>query len=235
MNIVTRFESYSNGAADNVVKAEAMLKKGIKTTYREGFDILFKAFVSGENRLNLRKDLGLNSCERDLAKLYAKYFLKILDMHEGYSFKQVKNCAHQLITDAWLGGLLFRKYKVNFEDRNGVLMATVKRGSKDKYEFQMHDEYEVAMFMITLVSLIGSDPADEEDISFYRDYIYNEYEKLLHMEKPEIYTESMDYGLKYMLKAEEIHAEAKESRKKAEAQKAEKTAKSAKIIQYRVG
>ena len=130
----------------------------------------------------------------------------------------------------------FRRYTVKFEDRNGVLKAVVKRGSKDKYEFLMHDEYEVAMFMITLLSLIGSDPADEEDILFYRDYIYNEYEKLLRMEKPEIFTESMDFGLKYMLKAEEIHSEeAREMQERARESESRKAVKSVKIIQYRVG
>ena len=233
MCTVDRYIAYSDGASENVKKVEEMIRKGAVISRCEGFDVMFKAFVSGENRINLRKDLGISIFDRDLAKFYAKFFMKMLDFREGYSFQMVKSFTRQLLREAWLGGLLRRKYSVRFDDKNGVLRAIVHRGSKDTYEFLLHNKREVIIYAIAMISVIGSD--DEiEDFEFFCEYIYNEYQKLDTGIKPEVYTDKLDRGLKYMLRADKIRRSAN-AVKSAMAERERDTESKSKIIQYRVG
>ncbi len=192
----TLFDIYRISAKQCIRKVNDYISNEVLLSRREKFDYLFKVYSCGS--LADAKKVDATSADKVLAKYYAGAFLRMTDFSEtGYSLKEVKKFFSTYVFNAWTKGISNGRYKVAIEDKNGVIFATLKKGSKGLYKAEIRDVDDLVVTGSVFIAFLGSELEDEDrDKEFIADYLIREVSRYKDGKGTKVYVDTRKHNLK---------------------------------------
>lgn len=197
------YEIYRKSARADIEVVKGYIRSDVLLTRRESFDFLFKVYVAGD--MSDVSCVGSSNIDRDTAKFYARYFLKLTDMlEEGYSSKSIRKFFDGCTRDAWWKGISNGRYTVSYDDMNGVIYVTLKKHGKGFYRAPISNKRDLKMVCAGYVSYLVAETEIEKDRGFFSEYLINEVNRYVKGLGTVIYVDRRKHNLKDSLTKDEI-------------------------------